>query len=50
MEKGQLSTAIAAIREMGVPSGQRVERKEIGQPGAFDDLSDDELERADRAL
>lgn len=46
MEKGQLSTAVAAIREMGMLSGQRVERKEIGQPGAFDDLSDDELERA----
>jgi hypothetical protein len=31
---------------MGVLSGQRVERKEIGPPGAFDGLTDDELERA----
>jgi len=27
-------------------SGQRIERKEVGPPGAFDDLSDDQLERA----
>jgi hypothetical protein len=27
-------------------SGVRVERKEVGPPGAFDDLSDDQLERA----
>jgi hypothetical protein len=31
---------------MGVLSGQRVERREIGAPGEFDALSDDELERA----
>jgi len=43
LQAGQLS---AAIREMGVLSGQRVERKEIGPPGAFDGLTDDELERA----
>jgi hypothetical protein len=29
-----------------VLSGQRIERKEVGPPGAFDDLSDDQLERA----
>jgi hypothetical protein len=34
------------IKEMGVLSGQRVERKEVGPPGAFDELSDDQLERA----
>lgn len=31
---------------MGVLSGVRVEKKEVGLPGAFDDLSDDQLERA----
>jgi hypothetical protein len=30
----------------GVLSDQRIERKEVGPPGAFDDLSDDQLERA----
>jgi hypothetical protein len=29
MESGQFSAAIAAIREMGVLSGQRIERKEV---------------------
>jgi hypothetical protein len=46
MESHQFSTAIAAIREMGVLSGQRVERKEVGPPGAFDAMTDEELERA----
>jgi hypothetical protein len=46
MESHQSSTAIAAIREMGVLSGQRVERKEVGPPGAFDAMTDEELERA----
>jgi hypothetical protein len=31
---------------MGVGSGQRVRRREIGAPGEFDNLADDELERA----
>jgi hypothetical protein len=30
MESGQFSAAIAAIREMGVLSDQRIERKEVG--------------------
>jgi hypothetical protein len=46
MESHQSSTAIAAIREMGVLSGQRIERKEVGPPGAFDAMTDEELERA----
>jgi hypothetical protein len=46
MQSGQLSAAVAAIREIGVLSGQRIERKEVGAPGAFDDLTDDRLERA----
>jgi hypothetical protein len=45
---GERSTqrAIAAIKEMGVLSGQRVERREVGPLGAFEALTDDELERA----
>jgi hypothetical protein len=46
MEGHQFSAAISAIREMGVLSGMRIERKEVGPPGAFDDLSDEQLERA----
>jgi hypothetical protein len=46
MECKQFSAAIGAIKEIGVLSGQRVERKEVGPPGAFDELSDDQLERA----
>ena len=43
MESAQFN---AAIREMGVLSGQRIERKVVGAPGEFEALSDDELERA----
>jgi len=45
MASGQLSAGVAAIKEMGVLSGVRVERKEVGAAGEFDHLSDDELER-----
>jgi hypothetical protein len=45
-ESKQFSAAIAAIREMIVLSGPRIERREVGQPGAFEVLSDDELERS----
>jgi phage terminase small subunit len=38
--------AVAAIREMSVLSGMRIERREIGAAGEFDHLSDEELERA----
>jgi hypothetical protein len=46
MRSGQLSAAITAIKEKGVLSGQRIERKEVGPPDSFDHLTDDELERA----
>jgi transposase len=45
-ESGQFSAAVSALREKAVLSGHRVERKEVGAPGDFDALSDDELERA----
>jgi hypothetical protein len=44
-ETGQLSATVAAIKVKGVLSGQRIERREVGTPGEFDSLSDDELER-----
>jgi len=43
MESGQLNAAVAAIKEKGVLSGKRVERREVGGPGEFDHLSDNEL-------
>ena len=46
MESGQFSAAVAAIKEKGVLSGKRVERAEVGPPGAFEALTDNELERA----
>jgi len=45
MESRRYSAAIAAIREMGVLSGVRIERREAGGPGEFDHMSDEELER-----
>jgi hypothetical protein len=38
-----LSAAVSALKEKGVLSGKRVERSEIGAPGEFDNLTDDEL-------
>ena len=46
METHQFSAAIAAIREMGVLSGKHIERREIGAPGEFESMTDNELESA----
>jgi len=35
-----LSAAVAAIKEKGVLSGQRIEREEVGAPGEFDSMTD----------
>jgi len=43
---GQYSAAVSAVREMGVLSGERVERTEFGRPGEFADMSDRELAQA----
>jgi hypothetical protein len=43
MQSGQLSAAVSALKEKGVLSGKRVERREVGGPGEFDHLSDEEL-------
>lgn len=45
MTSGQVSAAVAAIKEIGVLSGKRIERAETGNPGDFDRMSDDELAR-----
>jgi hypothetical protein len=39
LQDGQLSAAVAAIKEIGVLSGVRIERSERGQPGEFDWIS-----------
>jgi hypothetical protein len=36
--RGQLSAAVAAIKEKGVLTGKRIERSEIGTPCEFDHL------------
>ena len=43
MRNGQLSAAVSALKEKGVLSGKRVERSEVGSPGQFDHLTDEEL-------
>jgi hypothetical protein len=45
MKSGQLSAASTAIREISILTDHRIERSEIGSPGEFDHLTDDELER-----
>lgn len=44
MAAGQFSAAVAAIKEKGVLSGKRIERAEVGGPGDFERMSDDELD------
>jgi hypothetical protein len=43
MNHKQFNAANAAIREKSILSGHRIERSEIGSPGEFDALSDDDL-------
>lgn len=44
LAKGQCAAAVAATREKGVLSGKRIERSEMGKPGDFDRMDDDELD------
>ena len=37
----QFSAAVAALQELGTLSGLRVERREVGRPGEFEQLSAD---------
>jgi hypothetical protein len=41
----QHSAAVGAIKEMGILTGLRIDRREVGSPGEFDRLSDEELQR-----
>jgi hypothetical protein len=43
---GQIGAAVTAIKEKGILSGKRIERREIGAPGEFETMTDEELERA----
>jgi hypothetical protein len=45
MEIGQLSAANTAIKGKGILSGKWIERAEVGAPGEYEALTDDELER-----
>jgi hypothetical protein len=45
MEIGQLSAANTAIKGKGILSGKWVERAEVGAPGEYETMTDDELER-----
>ena len=41
---GQNAAAIAAVKELGVLSGERVERRENGAPGEFEAMTDHDLD------
>jgi formylmethanofuran dehydrogenase subunit A len=43
MESGQLSTAVGANKEINIFAGVHIECAEIGPPGEFEAMSDDEL-------
>jgi hypothetical protein len=45
LKSGQCGAGIRAVAELGILSGHRVERAEIGAPGEFDAMQDDELDR-----
>jgi hypothetical protein len=45
MEIGQLSAANTAIKGKGILSGKWIERAEVGTPGEYETMTDDELER-----
>jgi hypothetical protein len=42
---GQLGPGMTAVKELGILTGHRIERSEIGLPGEFDHIADDELDR-----
>ena len=41
----QISAGVAALKEAGILSGLRIDRREVGSPGEFERLTDDELKR-----
>jgi hypothetical protein len=44
-KSGQYPAAVSAGKEVGIYTGHRIERSEVGAPGDFDHLNDGELER-----
>jgi hypothetical protein len=46
MESKQLSAAVGANKEISILAGVRIERAEIGAPGEFDHMTDEELWQA----
>lgn len=42
---GQAAAAVSAVKELGILTGVRIERSEVGKPGEFDDMSDADLRR-----
>jgi hypothetical protein len=49
-ERGQFSAAIAAVKEIGILSGVRIERSERGAPHEFSEASTEELLKELREL
>jgi Viral alkaline exonuclease len=45
MSSGQLAPAGTAVKEISVLTGHRIERQEVGGPGEYEAMGDDELER-----
>lgn len=43
IEHKQISAGVAAVKEIGILTGLRIDRREVGSPGEFERLSDDEL-------
>lgn len=43
IEHKQISAGVAAVKEIGILTGLRIDRREVGAPGEFDRLSDEEL-------
>jgi hypothetical protein len=41
----QRSAAVGALKEIGILTGLRIDRREVGSPGEFDRLSDEELQQ-----
>jgi hypothetical protein len=45
MANGRESAAVSATKEKSILTGHRIERAEIGAPGEFENLTDNEVER-----
>jgi hypothetical protein len=41
----QYSAAVGAVKEIGILTGLRIDRREVGRPGDFERMSDEELEQ-----